>query len=88
MREENEIAYSSFKYTNTNEIYIFEGRFLPENCNAELSSICKKNEDRNTKNTMVVRTCLDEDEARQKAASLGKVVCGVCVSHLYTTYDK
>jgi hypothetical protein len=30
--------------------------------------------------------CADEDLARKKCAEIGREVCGICVSHLYTTY--
>ena len=35
-----------------------------------------------------VRICLNEGEARNMAAEIGRAVCGICVSHLYTTYDE
>jgi len=30
-------------------------------------------------------TCKDESTARLKCAKVGRQVCGICVSHLYTT---
>lgn len=86
-RDINEIAYSFFKFNDTDETHIFEGKFTPEGCNHKFISICKKI-DRRIEDTTNIKSCLDEDQARQKAANLGRIVCGVCVSHLYTTYQE
>ena len=47
-------------------------------------SICNKMKLSDQEN--VVLTCGTEDEARMKAAKIGRPVCGICVSSLYTTY--
>lgn len=31
-------------------------------------------------------TCFNEEQARKRIAEIGRSVCGVCTSHLYTTY--
>ena len=31
-------------------------------------------------------TCFTDDQARKRIAEIGRPVCGVCTSHLYTTY--
>lgn len=87
-RSVNELAYSFIKYEDTDEVHIFEGRFTTERCTANHTSICSKIEDRRAENMVNVITCLNEDEARLKAAEIGRTVCGVCISHLYTTYKK
>lgn len=30
--------------------------------------------------------CFNEEQARKQIAEIGRPVCGVCTSHLYTTY--
>jgi len=81
----DKLAYSFFKFDDTDEIHIFEGKFTPDNCTAKNSCICGKI-NRKDDNVQLIIKCLDEDEARNKAAELGRNVCGVCVSNLYTTY--
>lgn len=78
-------AYSFLKDKKTDETHIFEGDFTTLNrCNADDKSICKKDV---KKDGDWINTCLNEDQARKKAAELGRSVCGICVSHLYTTYN-
>ena len=78
-------AYSFNKKTSTNEIHIFEGSFTTTGCNAENICICNKM--RKSDGTWLNdSTCLDEQQAREKAAKIGRSVCGDCVSHLYETY--
>jgi len=81
-------AYSFRKKKETQETHIFEGTFNIEKngCNTGPLSICRKI-NRNSKDVIDIVTCLNDDDARQKAADLGRTVCGVCVSHLYTTYE-
>jgi hypothetical protein len=38
-------------------------------------------------NENVEYLCLTEDKARKLTANIGRKVCGICVSHLYETYD-
>lgn len=87
-RNPNEVAYSFIKYRDTQEVHIFEGRFTPEGCTAKKDSICKKIEDRHQEDVQNVKSCQDENEARLYAANKGRDVCGICVSHLYTTYEE
>lgn len=77
-------AYSFLKRNSNEERHIFEGDFtvLPH-CNAEPQSICKKVQ---IKDGIWAEQCLDENQARLKAAQLGRVVCGTCVSYLYSSY--
>lgn len=81
------IAFSIRKYSETEEFHIFEGRFTPDGCSTNRYSICEKF-DRRDENVIGIATCLDEGETRKKAAELGRKVCGICVSHLYTTYEE
>lgn len=78
-------AYSFMKSTKTDETHIFEGDFMDEGCTAPRESICKKMLKKDG-NWIVNGTCLNEQKAREKAANIGRPVCGDCVSHLYTTY--
>ena len=81
-------AYSFRKYQETHETHIFEGTFKPEGgCKTGPLSICEKI-NRNDTGIVEIVTCLSENEARQRAADIGRSVCGVCVSHLYTTYEE
>jgi hypothetical protein len=73
------------KSTKTSEIHIFEGDFTTNPCNAENKSICKKME-KSQGDWISLATCLDEQQAREKAAKIGIDVCGDCVSHLYKSY--
>ncbi len=80
-------AYTLKKRKETEEYHLFKGDFLgSKKCNTNLvkTSICKMmNIDENEGN---IFTCEDEDHSRLKIAEIGKQVCGVCTSHLYTTY--
>lgn len=80
-------AYSFLKDLKTDEKHIFEGDFKSDQCYADDVSICEKVIIDN--GTWIKDSiCLNEDEARKKAAILGRSVCGTCVSHLYNTYDE
>lgn len=81
----DEDAYSFYKYGDTEEIHIYKGKFTPEFCDSNNISICGK-VNKIKEVTVRVISCLNEEEARKKAAEIGRVVCGVCVSHLYSSY--
>jgi hypothetical protein len=78
-------AYSLMKSSKTEETHIFEGDFTTDGCTATAKSICKKI-DKNDGKWIENGICLKEQKAREKAATIGRPVCGDCVSHLYTTY--
>lgn len=80
-------AYTFKREQTTLEIHIYEGDFTgtPTPCNSDPKSICK-DLNKATSLNITNAVCLNENEARQKAADIGRGVCGVCVSHLYTTY--
>lgn len=77
-------TYSFSENKKNGEHHIFEAVLnstLP--CAESSKSICQKSEN---KDNDWIKTCLDEKQARLKAAELGRLVCATCVSHLYTTY--
>lgn len=86
---DKEKAYSFGTYEETGEIHIFEGYFNPEGgCTKSMRCICKKVYKSECEfKYIITRMCLNEDEARKKAAKLGRKVCGNCVSSLYTSYE-
>ena len=77
-------AYTLKKKKDTKEYHLFEGDFTPDGCNSPSLSICEKMKKSDSEKN--VFTCLDENEARIQCANEGRKVCGICVSHLYTTY--
>ena len=77
-------AYTLKKKKNTEECHLFEGDFTNTGCNSENNSICKKMDKQACERN--VFTCFDENEARTEIAKIGRQVCGVCTSNLYTTY--
>ena len=82
-----EKSYSYFELESTSEIHIFEGEFtFASRCNGKYLSICEKIS-RKGDNSKQITICLNEDEARKKAASIGRAVCGTCISHLYESYE-
>jgi hypothetical protein len=87
-KNRNKDAYSLLRYKDTNEIHIFKGHFTEKSCTAQYSSICKKVTDWRNEEIENVKTCLDEDETRHIAADIGRDVCGICVSHLYSNYGE
>lgn len=76
-------AYTLKKNGDTEEFHLFEGDMKEGGCTSGTKSICKKMDHANGGN---VFACKTEVEARIKSAESGRKVCGVCVSHLYTTY--
>lgn len=77
-------AYSFEIRRNSEEIHIFEGTYSVAKITYKpsLTSICGKKVTR-LSDQIKDAHCLNESEARYKAAFLGRVVCGTCVSHLY-----
>jgi len=82
-------AYTFKTKNDTHEIHIHEGDFTdsPTRCNSNEKSICKESDKATSTNNIPFGICLNEDEARKRAAEIGRGVCGTCVSHLYTTYE-
>lgn len=78
-------AYSLAKKANTDELHLFEGEMTEASCTAARLSICEK---MNSNKDLAAWefSCKKEQEARALCASKGRKVCGICVSHLYTTY--
>lgn len=77
-------AYTLKKRKNTEEYHLFEGDFSIEPCTSNKLSICKKmDKSESLGNTFM---CYTEDKARKRIAEIGRSVCGVCTSHLYTNF--
>ncbi|WP_300567817.1 hypothetical protein [Flavobacterium sp.] len=76
-------AYTLKKKEKTEEYHLFEGDFTNTGCNSENISICEKMNKQFSGGN--VFTCFDENEARIRIAEIGRQVCGICTSHLYTT---
>jgi len=78
-------AYSLLRHKETEELHLFKGTFNTDgSCTAKKLSICEGMDRTDAK---LVFKCKDEHEARTLCAIEGRGVCGVCVSHLYTTYE-
>lgn len=78
-------AYTLKKKKNTEEYHLFEGDFSQKPCTSENESICKKMEKSDSSGNEF--QCLNENQARNEIAKIGRPVCGICTSHLYTTYN-
>jgi hypothetical protein len=82
-----EQLYSIKQRPDTEEYHIFYASWndADKTCVLKGESICKKmNFDKNAK---TISGCQNEKITRVKAAEIGRKVCGICVSNLYTTYD-
>ncbi|MBK0127058.1 hypothetical protein IAE30_25275 [Pantoea sp. S61] len=81
-------AYTLKEHNESGELHLFEGVMYEENpqfkCTSNKKSICKQMSNVDSKRNKFA--CKSEDEARKKIASIGRKVCGTCVSHLYSTY--
>ena len=77
-------AFTLKEKNNTGEYHIFRGVMTEDGCTSSSLSICEKM--KKTESTGNKFTCKNENEARKRAAEIGRAVCGICVSHLYTTY--
>ena len=77
-------AYTLKKNGDTDEFHLFEGNMNDDGCTSAAMSICKKMSKSESKGNIFA--CKNEKDARIKCAETGRKVCGVCVSHLYTTY--
>ena len=76
-------AYTLKRKKNTEEYHLFEGDFSQEPCTSKNLSICKKMDKSESQGNAF--TCFNEEQARKQIAEIGRSVCGVCTSHLYTT---
>lgn len=82
-------AYSLKEMKNTGELHLFKGEMYPPGgefkCWTAKKSICQKMlKEESSRN---VFACMTEQQAREQCASVGRAVCGVCVSSLYATYE-
>lgn len=78
-------AYTLKKKKETNEYHLFKGVMSLNGCSSEQKSLCEMmNKSESAGNKF---GCKNEDDARTECAKIGRAVCGVCVSQLYTTYE-
>ena len=77
-------AYTLKKKKDSGEFHLFKGRMTEEGCTSRQLSICEKMD--KSESLENIFACEDEDDARKKCAKIGRKVCGICVSHLYTSY--
>lgn len=79
-------AFTLKQHNETGELHLFKGTMTPgENkCSSAVWSECRKMKKVDSGGNQFA--CATEDEARLKIARIGRPVCGVCVSTLYTTY--
>lgn len=77
-------AYTLKRRKDTEEYHLFKGDFSIQPCTSKNESICKKMIKSESQENAF--TCFTEEQARKRIAEIGRSVCGVCTSHLYTTY--
>jgi len=79
-------VYTLKKKPDSEEYHLFEGEMTSLNqCSVNNLSICEKM--KRMENIDNRFACQNEDAARTECARIGRNVCGVCVSHLYETFD-
>ncbi|UZX45543.1 hypothetical protein A6U84_25730 (plasmid) [Agrobacterium sp. 13-2099-1-2] len=92
MKEVDELLakelYSLNKRKDTGEFHLFLNK---RNSKAECvfvenKSICGRMTSSQSSKTLFY--CEDDVKAREECAQVGRDVCGTCVSHLYTDYEK
>jgi len=81
----NTAAYTLKKKKETGELHLFKGSFKDNGCTSADISICNKMKKEESEGNRF--QCKNEDEARTLCASIGRQVCGICVSDLYETYE-
>jgi hypothetical protein len=82
----SEIVYTLKQKKGTDEFHLFKAKMTTvDKCTPEAHSICNKMSVNESIGNRF--TCESEDSARLKCAEMGRQVCGICVSHLYETYD-
>jgi hypothetical protein len=82
----SKLVYTLKKRKDTDELHLFEAsqKADAKDCTPQKESICgKMNKSESEAN---VFACQTEEAARIQAASQGRKVCGICISHLYATY--
>jgi len=78
--------YTLKKKPDTEEYHLFEGEMTSlDHCSVDSISICEKM--RKTENYTIIFACQNENIARTECARIGRKVCGICVSHLYESFD-
>jgi hypothetical protein len=80
------VVYTLKKCKETEELHLFRATPTQDGkCTPEKQSICEKMDV--SESEANIFACQKEDAARISAANQGRKVCGICVSHLYETYD-
>lgn len=79
-------VYTLKKKKDTEEYHLFEAVMSSNNseCTPNQKSICEKMDKNESSGNYFY--CEDENNARKKCAALGRPACGICVSHLYSSY--
>ncbi len=78
-------AYTLKKRKDTNELHLFKGEMTENSCTSGSKSICEKMLKSESAGNQF--QCETESEARKLCADIGRSVCGICVSHLYASFD-
>lgn len=72
------ISYSFFELESTGEIHIYQGELTKEfGCIIKNIPICGKNF-RTSKNSNVIKLCLNINSARRAAISVSEIICKDC----------
>ena len=80
-------AYTLKRRKDTEEYHLFEGDFaIIVQIVALISCLFVKKMNKTESENVNAFTCYTDDQARRQIAEIGRPVCGVCTSHLYTTY--
>lgn len=77
-------AYTLKKKNDTEEFHLFKGEMTEKGCTSINISICEMMQKKDSEKNIFA--CKTENDARIECAKIGREVCGVCVSNLYTTY--
>jgi len=72
------------KKKNSGEYHLFKGRMTEEGCTSQQLSVCGKMD--KSESIENIFACEEEETARKKCAKIGRKVCSMCISHLYTSY--
>jgi len=78
------IVYTLREKENSGELHLFEADGTTEGCTSHTYSICEGMHRSESVSTRF--ECKTDDDARTRCATIGRDVCGTCVSSLYTTY--
>jgi hypothetical protein len=77
------MAIYSLKKTIKGQFHLFAGKLDGEECVSKQTSLCGKMD--NSESIESIFACEDDISTRKKCAEIGKPICGICISYLYTT---